>query len=152
MRVNASRDVTFAKSSFLDGWRQVTEVMLCAVPSDALSNEAKQQLLLDLLQSLLNKVLPHGAAPELTSQVSGVVLLLLASLRQTYYTARPRDSSNESSSRDELPSTSEESLHQQATPNVFSSALGVILKGLLTWIENTSKLLFKSVWTLSSNS
>ena len=68
----------------MDAWRQVTEILLCCVPLDILPSSAKQQLLLELLQVLLNKVLSEGALAELANPVSGVVILLLVSLRQTY--------------------------------------------------------------------
>ena len=44
----------------------------------------KQRLILELVQMLLNKVLADGALLEMTNQVSGVVLLLMTALRQTY--------------------------------------------------------------------
>ena len=94
----------------LDAWRQVTEILLCAMPTDQVLSVpgAKQRLILELLQMLLNKVLADGALlgmyvsnkismkniskiiciffslPEMTNQVSGVVLLLMTALRQTY--------------------------------------------------------------------
>ena len=63
--------------NLLDSWRQVTEILLCCVPLDILPSSAKQQLLLELLQVLLNKVLSEGALAELANPVSGVVILLL---------------------------------------------------------------------------
>ena len=44
----------------------------------------KQRLILELVQMLLNKVLADGALLEMTNQVSGVILLLMTALRQTY--------------------------------------------------------------------
>ena len=75
---------TEARKSLLDAWRQVTEVMFCCTPTDILGNSQRQQILLELLQTLLNKVLTEGASTELTSPVSGIVLLLMTALRQTY--------------------------------------------------------------------
>ena len=75
---------TEARKSLLDARRQVTEVMFCCTPTDILGNSQRQQILLELLQTLLNKVLTEGASTELTSPVSGIVLLLMTALRQTY--------------------------------------------------------------------
>ena len=44
------------------------------------------------------QVLAEGTMPELANQVSGVVLLLLAALRQTYPTGEEDDRGNKDSS------------------------------------------------------
>ena len=56
VRWNTVQERSMSKRSSLDAWRQMTEVLLCSVPQDILPNSAKQQLLLDTLQTLLNKV------------------------------------------------------------------------------------------------
>ena len=57
-------------------------------PTEAYSGQTagrrKQQVLLQMLQSLLNKVACETAVPGLDTLVSSTVLLLLTSLRSTY--------------------------------------------------------------------
>ena len=85
MQLNYLEEEAETKKNLLDGWRQVTEVILCCTPVDILSNLTRQQILLEVLQTLLNKVSnPEGISLDLSSQVSGVVLLLLTTLRHTY--------------------------------------------------------------------
>lgn len=147
--MNSAQERESSKKNILDAWRQVTEVMLCSVPGDILSSSAKQQLLLDVLQTLLNKVLVDDTLPELANQVSGVVLLLLASLRQTYSSSN----SDPSESRDRAGARGDNFVsildatqlnrtvsHQTASKSsmVYSTALYVILKGLILWINSTS--------------
>ncbi len=151
---NHLQDQAAVKRNVLDAWRQVTEVLLCSVPSDILPVSSKQQLLLDLLQTLLNKVLADGTMPELANQVSGVVLLLLTALRQTYENAKddsPSKSANAvtGAAAAAASSSSYVSILDSGTRTgtkekrnksvVYSTALHVILKGLIMWISNTSK-------------
>ncbi len=125
----------------------MTEVLLCSVPSDILPPAYKQQLLLDLLQTLLNKVLADGTMPDLANQVSGVVLLLLTALMQTY--DNPDDALNPASGVSSKPDNyismldSTRTSQQRQKTTVYSTALQVILKGLIMWISNTSKSMFR---------
>ena len=136
-----------ARRNLLDAWRQVTEVMLCSTPLEILPSSSRQQLLLELLQTLLNKVLDDSTMPELANQVSGVVLLLLAALRQTYSvsvdTAMIMGESYVSL-LDATPAAGSTS-RTPARPKVYSAALQVILKGLIQWIVGTSKLQLNNV-------
>eukprot|EP00095_Tigriopus_kingsejongensis_P011855 maker-scaffold180_size281610-snap-gene-0.27 protein:Tk11855 transcript:maker-scaffold180_size281610-snap-gene-0.27-mRNA-1 annotation:"nuclear pore complex protein nup205" len=141
--LNASQERETAKKNILDAWRQVTEVMLCSVPGDILSSSCKQQLLLDVLQTLLNKVLVDDTLPELANQVSGVVLLLLASLRQTY-TSSAETGDSQGGRVDNFVSIldttdlNRTSASVTTTSLVYSTSLYVILKGLILWINSTS--------------
>jgi len=135
MKWNATQENCGCKRNLLDAWRQVTEVLLCTVPNDLLPADTRQQLLLDLLQSLLNKVLTDGTIPELSNQVSGVVLLLLASLRHTYAGSSgsaPTESSQYVAALDR-------SSAGDGPLTAYSTSLHVILKGLVMWITNTSE-------------
>jgi hypothetical protein len=70
VRWNKLQDDMSSRRAVLDAWRQVTEVLLCSsVPGDVIAASAKQQLLLDLLQTLLNKVLADGTMTDLANQV-----------------------------------------------------------------------------------
>ena len=63
---------------------QVTETLITVTPAELLPSAGKQQVLLQMLQSLLNKVSCESAVPGLDTLVSSTVLLLLTSLRSTY--------------------------------------------------------------------
>ncbi len=103
-----------------------------------------------MLQTLLNKVLADGTMAELANQVSGVVLLLLAALRQTYDNGSAGDSKGASSTKKDnyvsiLDSTARAAAGSTSGGDgrqksmVYSTALHVILKGLIMWTSNTSK-------------
>ena len=53
---NAYTEAVGAKRGALEAWRQVVEVILAACPPDLLQGEARQCVILELLQDLLNKV------------------------------------------------------------------------------------------------
>ena len=56
VRWNGVQESAAAKRDILDAWRQVTEVLLISAPPELLPSSSKQQILLQLLQTLLNKV------------------------------------------------------------------------------------------------
>ena len=56
VRWNSVQESAAARRDLLDSWRQVTEVLLLAAPAEHLPPVSKQQILLQLLQTLLNKV------------------------------------------------------------------------------------------------
>ena len=60
---NQKQERKSSRKTLLDAWRQVTEILLCAMPTDQVLSVpgAKQRLILELLQMLLNKVLADGA-------------------------------------------------------------------------------------------
>ena len=81
---NAVQEGSAARRELLDAWRQVTETLITVTPTELLPSAGKQQVLLQMLQSLLNKVACEAAVPGLDTLVSSTVLLLLTSLRTTY--------------------------------------------------------------------
>ena len=101
-------------------------------------------------QVLLNKVLSEGALAELANPVSGVVILLLVSLRQTYNASTETRNQTEAyvsilDSLQSLKSGGREQASSGPTSRMYSTALQVILKGLITWIiETSNKSLFIS--------
>ena len=159
MRLNSAAVEAEARKSLLDAWRQITEVIFCCTPTDILGNAARQQILLELLQTLLNKVLADGASNELTSPVSGIVLILLTALRQTYRQPETSDAAaaavasaakqvdpqyvpvldatlGSSDSRMWGKAAAAGSKHSSI---VYPTALQVVLRGIVTWISSTSK-------------
>lgn len=53
---NAYTEAIGSKRAGLEGWRQVVEIILAACPPDLLQGEARQCVILELLQDLLNAV------------------------------------------------------------------------------------------------
>ena len=92
----------------------------------------KQQILLEVLQTLLNKVgNPEGISIDLSSQVSGVVLLLLTTLRRTYDGSKYFK--NDESSQDSFLGVPllDHSERVAGRSVIYPSGLQVILKGLI---------------------
>ena len=56
MERNECVNLAAAKLHFLDGWRQVTEILLTVCPDDTLPQSKREQIILELTQELLNKV------------------------------------------------------------------------------------------------
>ena len=157
MRLNSAAVEAEARKSLLDAWRQITEVIFCCTPTDILGNAARQQILLELLQTLLNKVLADGASNELTSPVSGIVLILLTALRQTYRQPETSDAAAAVASAakqvdpqyvpvlDATLGSSDSRMWGGAAAGskhssiVYPTALQVVLRGIVTWISSTSK-------------
>ena len=135
LQLNAVLIETEARKSYLDAWRQITEVIFCCTPTEILSNATRQQILLELLQTLLNKVHSEGASAELTSPVSGIVLLLLTALRHTYLTGKAKDQKADGY----VPILDASTQMFTKKSMVYPTALQVVLKGLVVWISGTSK-------------
>ena len=76
-----------ARRDLLDSWRQVAETLLTLAPEELLPAASRQQILLQLLQTLLNKVAGESLVSGMDSLVSSTVLLLMTALRQTYTAA-----------------------------------------------------------------
>ena len=137
VQLNYLEEEAETKKYFLDGWRQVTEVILCCTPADILSNTARQQILLEVLQTILNKVSnPEGISTELSSQVSGVVLLLLTTLRHTY--DKQKNNKGEGNRESFLPLLDVSKSTASNKSVIYPSGLQVILKGLIMWITSTN--------------
>ncbi|XP_078583598.1 nuclear pore complex protein Nup205-like isoform X1 [Branchiostoma floridae x Branchiostoma japonicum] len=80
---NQVKESLQAKKQGFGAWQQVVEVVVTACPPEMLYGEDRKGALLDILQELLRKMSDPDAVPELTSPVAGVVLTLLAHLRQS---------------------------------------------------------------------
>ena len=55
-RINESKRLAAANASFLDSWRQATEVMFAVATQDDLRLEKRFSLLIDIIHELLVKV------------------------------------------------------------------------------------------------
>ena len=137
VRWNAIQEGAVARRDLLDAWRQVTEVLLVTAPADQLPPASKQQILLQLLQTLLNKVVGSSeeeTAPGLAHLVSSAVLLLLNALRETYDSVPDRTTVLGDTFVGLLDSTVAATAQQSPQQGAFSAALHVILKGLVAWV------------------
>ncbi len=113
----------------------MTEVLLVTAPADQLPAASKQQILLQLLQTLLNKVGgEEDTAPGLAHLLSSAVLLLLTALRQTYDAVPDRAAVMSDTFVGLLDTTAAAVTTQQQQGGAFSASLHVILKGLIGWI------------------
>jgi len=134
VRWNAVQEGAGARRDLLDAWRQVTETLINVIPADLLPAAGKQQILLQLLQSLLNRVSGEAPVHGMDTLVSSTVLLLLTALRTTY-TALP-------DRRDVLGETFvgllDASVAEASTSQTYSASLQVVLRGLLTWMLTAS--------------
>lgn len=84
LNVNEHKLSTSANIKFLDAWSQVTEIIFSVQPTFFFTPEAKQTLIIEILQGLLKHVVPAQVAqvvPELSNLASSTVLLLLMNLR-----------------------------------------------------------------------
>ncbi|XP_055844433.1 nuclear pore complex protein Nup205 [Episyrphus balteatus] len=81
LKVNEQKNKSFATVKFMEAWGQVTEVLFSCAPLPALPLEVKQELIIEILQCILSKVVPVQVLLELANISSGTVLLLLVNLR-----------------------------------------------------------------------
>lgn len=84
---NQQKLQTAANVKFLDAWSQVTEIIFSVQPSFFFTPDAKQILIIEILQGLLKHVVPAQVAqvvPELSNLASSTVLLLLMNLRTCF--------------------------------------------------------------------
>lgn len=87
LSVNQQKLTTAANVKFLDAWSQVTEIIFSVQPSFFFTPDAKQILIIEILQGLLKHVVPAQVAqvvPELSNLASSTVLLLLMNLRTCF--------------------------------------------------------------------
>ncbi|XP_042900797.1 nuclear pore complex protein Nup205 isoform X2 [Parasteatoda tepidariorum] len=84
---NEAREIILAKRMSFEGWRQVTEVLLIACPLDILGSEKKDQMVLEISQELLSKVMSPEILAELMPPASSVILTLMSTLRNSMITS-----------------------------------------------------------------
>ncbi|CAG0883896.1 unnamed protein product [Cyprideis torosa] len=70
------------RAGFINGWKQVTEVLLCICQSSLLEGEIGQQLLVDTFHDLANKFLSPTVEASLLAPVSEVLFILLFTFRK----------------------------------------------------------------------
>ena len=129
---------------------QVIEIVLTACPSDLLTGELRQNVLFEVLQELLVKVSKDDAVSELTGRVAGVILTLMANLRQCFMTDQPEGI--ELGHGAQYISLLDGTLPASSVPNpsavfgsvsgartLYASSLQVVLRGLIEYLMRTSE-------------
>ncbi|OWF55575.1 nuclear pore complex protein Nup205-like [Mizuhopecten yessoensis] len=133
------------KQQSFDAWRHVAEILLTSCPEDLLPRDARQAILFELLQDLLQKVGDEAALTELTSPVAGVVLTLMANLRQCFSVEQATSDGDRythyGSRLQENSATLGQSVawaEGSGSRTLFATSLQLVLKGLIEHILRSS--------------
>lgn len=126
IKINAMRQHAAATVRFMDAWRQLTQVVFITLPAEVMTTEEQQILVIELLETLLNKMLGCEALPEIATLASGAVLLLMESLRTTHVSALKR--------KQVIPTETSDKLFSQNVIYTNTSSLKFILHSILEWI------------------
>lgn len=84
IKVNNVRQYEAATIRFMDAWRQLVQVIFVTLPADVMTLEEQQILIVELLETLLNKMLGSQPLPEVATLASGAVLLLMNALNKSH--------------------------------------------------------------------
>lgn len=85
--LNQTRILLFAHRHFLEGWRQVVEVVVAVTPPDLIETATHHTFLHTLTHDLTRRLLDDSALPSLTTQLVSTLLMLVTTLRTLH--ARP---------------------------------------------------------------
>lgn len=129
LAINVQRNICSATVKFLEAWGQVTEILFSVAPAFAIVHDVRQGLIIEILQSLLNKVVSVEIMPELAALASSTALQLLVTLRHCYQ--KGCGSSGAATNGDLLLSLSARTTY---TPRTNSLSLKYILKDIVEWI------------------
>ncbi|XP_067131322.1 LOW QUALITY PROTEIN: nuclear pore complex protein Nup205 [Centruroides vittatus] len=78
--INNVKEKKYIKSQAFEAWHLVTEIVLTVCPLDMLELEQKHQVILEIAQELLQRILIDDTLPEITASASGVMLMLMTTL------------------------------------------------------------------------
>lgn len=142
IELNQQKNICASTISFMEAWGQSTEILFTVAPAFALTYEARGSLIIEILQTLLNKVVPVDLMPELARLASGTLLQMLLNLRLWYKHANPSELAAMSTSIAQTNGNSSTSL--ALGPKVNTLSLKYILKNIIDWIivsgESSQKL------------
>lgn len=110
----------------MDAWRQLVQVIFVSLPNDVLSMEDQQTLLIELLETLLNKMLSCETLPEVATLASSAVLILMDALRKTHIKSLQRKKVMSGNDTDRL--------FVQNIIYSHTSSLKFMLHSILQWI------------------
>lgn len=128
LTINVQRNICSATVRFLEAWGHVTETLFSVAPVFAISNDTKQGLIIEILQSLLNKVITIEVMPELANLASSTTLQLLVTLRHCY-----NQQCRGNGSMDTTFSLVNQGVEYAVAKN-NSLSLKYIMKGIVDWI------------------
>ena len=117
LKKNQIKTLSYSTVKFVEGWCQVTEILFSIASNQQLPAAQKQNLLLNLVHDLLQKMTCCEASSEIKTLVSGTVFMLLVNLRISFTLK----------SDDELLPTSP----------TRTTMMKVILNHILQWIINS---------------
>lgn len=130
LAINVQRNICSSTVKFLESWGQVTEILFSVAPTFAIVHDVRQGLIIEILQSLLGKVVSFEIMPELASLASSTALQLLVTLRHCYQKGGSGISSNGDSTLLSLTNT----IRATYSPRTNSLSLKYILKDIVEWI------------------
>lgn len=87
LMLNQTRALLFAHKHFLEGWRQVVEVVVAVTPPDLIETATHHTFLHTLTHDLTRRLLDDSALPSLTTLLVSTLLMLVTTLRTLH--ARP---------------------------------------------------------------
>ncbi|XP_018324440.1 nuclear pore complex protein Nup205 [Agrilus planipennis] len=128
LNLNNLRTTAAGMIEFVDGWRQVLEVICIYLPSDILSISQQQVLCITFLEKMLNKVVNEELLVEVAIHLSGAILLLLEHLRRCNVREKRYK---------ELNKKNEDLIFQHDVLKSNIVSLQNILERLLEWITNS---------------
>lgn len=138
---NQTRQSIHSKLALLNAWRHTLEVSLCACPADLMSKDTKQQILLDILQELMCRVLHADAMAELTAPVAPICLTLVAHLRSCFASQGFGEAQRRSGLVSDISTYQDLNLSQiiqggpaATIPQNVASSLQVIMKDIIEWL------------------
>lgn len=131
---NQQKLQTAANVKFLDAWCQVTEIIFSVQPTFFFMPDAKQILIIEILQGLLKHVVPAQVAqvvPELSNLASSTVLLLLMNLRTCFGKKVSSDQNSFFGNQSNLNLSQDQ---VSSSPKSNSLHLKYIFRNIIEWI------------------
>lgn len=141
--LNAQKNRLASTVRFMEAWSQVTEILFAVAPIFALNYEDRGGYIIEILQSLLNKVVQVDVMPEMGRLASSTLLQMLVCLRHWYKHANITIDSNglaqpsnfnANHSLGNGTSLNATSSNLALTPKTNSLSLKYILKNIVDWI------------------
>ncbi|XP_017786279.1 PREDICTED: nuclear pore complex protein Nup205 [Nicrophorus vespilloides] len=125
VNINNNRKTAVGIAKFVDGWRQVVQVLITYLPNEIIS--AKEQVLLQLylLENILQKAVKVMLLPEVAKYLSSTVALLLDNLRKCHIREEKIDNA--------LSKDFEKDTHKSMLELNISSMKGII-SYIIEWI------------------
>ena len=157
---NQAKEYLHSQQQAFEAWRQVTEILLtaCSLETHGIQGQSKNSIILLVLGHLTEKILDSKSAPELVSPAAGVVLTLVANLRQSILEAvaalsfNAATSSKTNATRDERTMLDRTSVRNPGALGGLSqglfASLGISVSQLLVVLKGMIQTVLKPGGTL----